>query len=200
MAERSENPKIKLREEARARRIATQAALGPMAAERVRDHFIAALPAMGLDPRGRPSAASGFWSMGDELDVKPLLAALHERGYALGLPVVVARGRPLVFRRWRPGTVLEPAAFGLLQPGADQPEITPDLVITPLLAFDRRGHRLGYGAGYYDMTLADLRRRGRVVAAGVGFAAQAVDELPVTERDQPLDWMVTEEKAWRFRA
>ncbi|MSO54252.1 MAG: 5-formyltetrahydrofolate cyclo-ligase [Rhodospirillales bacterium] len=202
MADITDNPKPPLRTAALARRAAIHAAQGLAAAERLRDHFLAALPDMGVTPvtAGRPTVVSAFWSMGDEIDVKPLLAALHARGYVLGLPVVVKRGQPLTFRQWHPTTQLEAVAFGLLQPAADQPDVVPDVVITPLLAFDGRGHRLGYGAGYYDRTLAGLRDRGHVTAVGVGFADQRIDEVPITERDQLLDWMVTDQAAWRFPA
>lgn len=135
---------------------------------------------------------SGYWPLRDELDPRPILSALASRGQRLCLPVVVESGAPLVFRGWRPDVSLEPADFGTQVPGADCPVLEPEILLVPLLAFDRRGHRLGYGGGFYDRTLASLRGRRPVLAVGLAFAAQEVDEVPVEPGDQPLDRIVTE--------
>ena len=95
-------------------------------------------------------------------------------------------------RAWTFGELLETGGFGLREPGAAAPEVLPDILIVPLLAFDRRGHRIGYGAGYYDMTIASLRARKSIVAIGVAFAAQEVAEIPATPRDARLDLVLTE--------
>lgn len=142
---------------------------------------------------------SGYWPIRDELDIRPLLTELHDEGLPVALPVVQGRGKPLIFRRWRPGDTLIAAGFGLSEPPADAPELVPRIVLAPLLAVDARGNRLGYGAGYYDRTLERLRVRGPVTAVGVGFEAQRVAEVPHDERDQPLDWVVTERGAYRVR-
>jgi 5-formyltetrahydrofolate cyclo-ligase len=101
------------------------------------------------------AVVSGFWPIGDELDIRPLLHALHARGHPIVLPVTPRRGNPLTFRLWQPGDVLEPERFGTFRPIGE--ERAPDFLLVPMLAFDRRGYRLGYGAGFYDRTLEGLR-------------------------------------------
>ena len=147
-----------------------------------------------LDSLAIPADAtvSGYWPLRDELDPRPILSALATRGQRLCLPVVVESGAPLVFRGWRPDVSLEPAAFGTQVPGADCPVLEPDILLVPLLAFDRRGFRLGYGGGFYDRTLATLRGRRPVLAVGLAFAGQEVDAVPVEAGDEPLDRIVTE--------
>ena len=133
------------------------------------------------------AVVSGYWPIGDELDIRPLLTALHERGHPIVLPVTPKRGNPLTFRLWRPGDVLEPERFGTFRPIGE--ERTPDFLLVPLLAFDRRGYRVGYGAGFYDRTLAGLPGR---FALGVAFAAAEVDEVPAGPTDMPLNAIATE--------
>ena len=141
------------------------------------------------------AVVSGFWPIGDELDIRPLLLALHERGHAIVLPITPKRGNPLTFGRWRPGDALEPERFGTFRPtGA---AATPDFLLVPLLAFDRRGYRIGYGAGFYDRTLAGLSRR---FALGVAFAAQELPEVPVGPGDVRLDALATESSFIRFQS
>jgi 5-formyltetrahydrofolate cyclo-ligase len=127
-----------------------------------------------------------------------LLRRLGEAGHEIALPVVGAHGRPLVFRRWREGDAMDEGPFGIREPRADKPEIVPSVLLVPLLAFDRRGYRLGYGGGFYDRTLAALRAGGEAVAVGVAYAAQEVDEVPRDESDEPLDWVVTDKAAIRI--
>ena len=152
------------------------------------------------EPASRPSGitVSGFWSMGAEINVIPLLSLLYERGYYCGLPVTVKRGLPLVFRHWAPGSVLVSGGFGTSVPPPDAPEVTPDVLIVPLLAFDRQGYRLGYGGGFYDRTLAKLRAAGSPLAVGMGLSGQEVPAVPREDFDQRLDWMVTEREAFRI--
>lgn len=133
-----------------------------------------------------------YYPIKDELDTEPLAAALHEKGAALALPVVAARRAPLVFHAWRPGDDLIKGAHGAMTPAPEAPAVRPDIVVAPLLAFTRRGERLGYGGGYYDRTLEQLRQDGDVLAVGFAYAAQEVDALPVSPLDQRLDWIVTE--------
>ena len=161
----------------------------------VRDRFLATLtPRAGI-------AISAYWPIGSELDTQPLMAALHARGHRLALPVLQGRGRPLLFRAWAPGEPLVKAGFGLSEPAADRDVLVPALLIVPLLAFDRRGYRLGYGGGFYDRTLAGLRAASPagepIVAVGVAFAAQALPEVPVTGTDEALDWVITETESIR---
>jgi 5-formyltetrahydrofolate cyclo-ligase len=130
---------------------------------------------------------SGFWPIGDEIDLRPLLHALHERGNRVALPVTPRRGEPLTFRQWRPGDVLVPERFGTVRPTGDV--LVPDMLLIPLLAFDVNGGRLGYGGGFYDRTLAALPDRFRL---GCAFSAQQVDVVPVGPYDIRLDAVATE--------
>ena len=189
--------KQRLREVARARRRDAHPAAAAEAASAVRRHFTAALE---TDFAARREAAiAGYWPIGDELDMRPLLATLATAGYLLALPLVVGRDHPLAFHRWRPDDALAAGAHGIAEPDpAVAPPVIPDIVITPLLAFDALGYRLGYGAGYYDRTLAALRAAGRVLAVGVAFAAQQVDRVPHGRGDQRLDWVVTEAGVMRM--
>ncbi|HVC62672.1 MAG TPA: 5-formyltetrahydrofolate cyclo-ligase [Acetobacteraceae bacterium] len=133
------------------------------------------------------AVVSGFWPIGREIDIRPLLLALHERGHPVVLPVTPKRGNPLGFRLWRPGDVLEAERFGTFRPVGEA--AVPDFLLVPLLAFDRRGHRLGYGAGFYDRTLAGLPGR---YALGVAYAAQEVAEVPAGPTDMRLDAVATD--------
>ena len=143
---------------------------------------------LALCPPPPDAVVAGYWPMGDEMDVRPLLAALAQRGNALVLPVTPPRGHPLLFRRWRPGEALRPGPLGTSFP-ADGEEARPDWLLVPLLAFDRAGRRLGYGGGYYDRTLAALHG---AVAVGCAHAAQEVPEVPAGPGDIPLPWFATE--------
>jgi 5-formyltetrahydrofolate cyclo-ligase len=131
----------------------------------------------------------------DELDTKPLAAALLERGYKVALPVTGAKARPLSFRRFRDGDPLSPDRYGVMTPGVEAETVRPMIVVTPLLAFTRAGARLGYGGGYYDRTLAALRAEGDVLAVGFAYAAQEVPRIPKSRGDEPLDYIVTEREA-----
>ena len=188
--------KRKLRDQAKARRGAAHRD-GVAAARRHSALFVETFAAELA--RTPVPAISGYWPMGDELDVRPLLIRLSERGHVCALPVVVGRGRALVFRRWRPGDRLVEGGFGTREPEGGAAETVPDIVLAPLLAFDDAGRRLGYGGGYYDRTLRALRAAGRVLAVGVGYQAQRVDEVPSGDGDETLDWIVTEERAIRCR-
>lgn len=163
----------------------------PDAPQRVLTNLLAAVAV----PPG--AALSGFWPMGDEIDVRAVLLHFRERGHVCALPVTGLRGTALQFRRWTPDTVMVEAVFGTREPPASASPVDPDLLIVPLLAFDRAGMRLGYGAGYYDRTLAGLRARKPVIAVGVAYAAQEVPEVPHDASDEPLDWIITESGAIR---
>ncbi len=164
---------------------------GAEAAARLAEHGLALLETL----PGR--VVAGYMPVRHEVDVIPLLRALHERGYVLALPVVARREAPLSFRRWRPGEALEPGAYGIPAPVTGAPEVVPDIVLAPLVAFDRFGHRLGYGGGYYDRTLAALRVVRPVQAIGCAHAAQEVERIPALPTDARLDWLLTEEGARR---
>jgi 5-formyltetrahydrofolate cyclo-ligase len=149
-------------------------------------------------PVQTPTVVSGFWPMAEELDIRPLMADLVERGCRLALPVVVAKKEPLVFRAWRPGDPLEAGVFGTLHPSPARDVVEPDALIVPLLAVDEEGWRLGYGGGFYDRTLARLRSRKTITAVGVGFDAQRVSDVPHGPDDQRLDWLLTDKRACAF--
>jgi 5-formyltetrahydrofolate cyclo-ligase len=148
--------------------------------------------------RLRPAAiVAGYLPIGDEIDVRPLLQRLRADGHAIVLPRVVRAQAPLTFGGWGDGDELEPGPFGTLQPPAIAGTLVPDVLILPLLAFDRQGYRLGYGGGYYDRTLAVLRGQRAVTAIGVAYAAQEVEAVPHDRHDQRLDWVVTEREAMK---
>jgi 5-formyltetrahydrofolate cyclo-ligase len=135
-------------------------------------------------------SAAGYFPIHDELDPIPLLEALRAGGLRTALPVVKP-GPDLIFREWFPGASLKRGKYGLRQPGEEQAELTPDIVLVPLLAFDRRGGRLGYGAGYYDAALRRMRQRGPVAAIGIAFDEQEFPEVPQEPQDEPLDTILT---------
>ena len=142
---------------------------------------------------------SGFSPLKSEISPLPLLRRLADAGASLALPVVAGRGKPLIMRAWSFGAPLVSGVWGIREPPADAPELFPDILIVPLLAFDRSGHRIGYGAGYYDMTISRLRAMKPVTAIGVAFAAQEIAAVPATPRDARLDLVLTERGAIDFR-
>ena len=177
--------KAALRREAMARREALPTADRVAAAQTI--------AARGLPVKVVPgSVVSGYSPLKSEISPMPLLRRCADDGAALALPVVVGRGHPLIMRGWAFGAPLASGVWGIRQPPPAAPEVFPDILIVPLLAFDRRGHRIGYGAGYYDMTLARLRAMKTVTAIGIAFAAQEIDTVPTTPRDAPLDFVLTE--------
>jgi 5-formyltetrahydrofolate cyclo-ligase len=161
--------------------------------------------AQAVADRGLPVAVppgtivSGFWPIRSEISPLPLMRRLAGAGAALALPVIAGRAQPLIMRAWSFDAPLAAGLWGIREPPADAPEVFPDVLIVPLLAFDRRGHRLGYGAGYYDRTIARLRAMKPVTTVGIAFAAQQIDEVPATPRDERLDIMLTEGGTLDFR-
>lgn len=144
-----------------------------------------------LDQLG-PGTVSAYYPFETEIDCLPLLKALHEKGWRIGLPVVLGKGEPLEFRAWAPGAPLVPGSFGIPAPPESAETVKPDVLLVPMLAFDRRGYRLGYGGGFYDRTLALARAERTVTAVGLAFDAQRVDRCPIDDYDQPLDAIITE--------
>ena len=142
-----------------------------------------------------------YWPMKDEFSTQLILEKLLEEGYTCCLPITSKEERPLKFAKWTKDDPLREGAFKVHEPVVtDQTEwLEPDIVIVPLIAFDRRGHRLGYGAGHYDATLEKLREKKDVKAVGVAFSEQLVlFPLPAEEHDQPLDLVITPEKVYSF--
>jgi 5-formyltetrahydrofolate cyclo-ligase len=145
-----------------------------------------ALLARHAPPEG--AIIAGYWPMGDEMDPRPLMLALAARGHALALPVTPPRGQPLAFLAWAPGAALRSGALGTSEPVAGE-ELRPDVLLVPLLAFDRAGRRLGYGGGYYDRTLAALPG---AKAIGIAYAGQEMPEVPAGPQDFRLPLIATE--------
>ncbi|MCJ2034564.1 5-formyltetrahydrofolate cyclo-ligase [Methylobacterium sp. J-068] len=131
-----------------------------------------------------------FWPIRSEVDPRPLARRLFARGQRVALPKVTPAG--LVFREWREGEALVAGRFGLSEPHDDLPPVDPTALIVPLAAYDRRGHRIGYGRGYYDQAIERLSGNGPVLTIGIAFSVQAVDHVPAEAHDQPLDHLITE--------
>ncbi|MBV8616081.1 MAG: 5-formyltetrahydrofolate cyclo-ligase [Acetobacteraceae bacterium] len=166
---------------ARERGLELRAGLDPALGERLAAHVLRDCPPQ------EGATVAGFWPMDREIDIRPLLHALHARGHTLVLPVTGERGAALVFRTWHPGMALVRERFGTMCPTGE--ERRPDFLLVPLLAFDRGGRRLGYGAGYYDRTLAGLPGAFKL---GCAYAAQEVARVPAGPHDVRLDAVATE--------
>lgn len=143
---------------------------------------------------------AGYSAIRSELDPAPLMQSLAAQGARLALPVVSGRDQPLLFREWTANHALVRGPFGIFEPPADALELIPDIMLVPLAAFDRTGHRVGYGAGHYDRTLARLRAIKPVVAVGIAFAIQEVDCIPAEPHDAVLDYVLTEDRIVDFRS
>jgi len=174
----------------RARMTAWRAALPA----KERDAAAMAIAGIGLAFLGsldKGSVVSAFAPMANELRVWPLLRRLAREGHPLALPVMQGKGRALIFRAWKPGDAMAKGVWGIAEPMAERASLEPDVVIAPLLAFDARGWRLGYGGGFYDRTLRELRRRKAPIAVGVAYDQQVVDAVPHLDYDQRLEWVLT---------
>ncbi|BCW90356.1 5-formyltetrahydrofolate cyclo-ligase [Alphaproteobacteria bacterium SO-S41] len=168
---------------------ASAAAYGEEGGLRVAKAFLGAIPL----PHG--AVVSGYAPMKSEIDPGPLLTRLSRSGHSIALPFVEAADRPLRLKRWLPGEKLTAGQFGTRQPAHDAEDLTPDILIVPLVAFDSEGYRLGRGGGFYDRTIEELKARGPVLTVGLGFSAQNILRVPREPHDQRLDWIVTEEGA-----
>jgi 5-formyltetrahydrofolate cyclo-ligase len=184
--------KTQIRRDAVARRDALPAAERAAAAA-----TIAARPLPVPVPPG--AIVSGFSPLKSEINPVPLMRAFAAVGAMLALPVVAGRGKPLIMRSWNFGEPLVSGVWGIREPPDSAPEVFPDILIVPMLAFDRTGHRIGYGAGYYDMTIGRLRGMKRVIAVGIAYAAQEIAQIPTTPRDAALDLVLTERETIDFR-
>jgi len=184
--------KTLLRLEATARRDALPANERKAAAETIaaREFPLAITPG---------TIVSGFMPLKSEINPLPLLQRLVEAGVRLALPAIAGRGKPLIMRAWEFGAPLDRGQWGIREPKPDAREVEPDILLVPLLAFDREGFRLGYGAGYYDMTIHRLRALKPVTAVGIAFAAQEVPKIPTTPRDERLDLVLTEHEVIDLR-
>jgi 5-formyltetrahydrofolate cyclo-ligase len=172
---------------------AEAAAKNPAAAINLSAHFIA-----GLVPKPQ-AIISGYIQRETEINPEPLMRMLCDKGYGLSLPVILGREDALIFRRYSIGDILAAGAMpDIPEPLTDKPILHPDILIVPLLAFDGRGYRLGYGGGYYDRTINDMRRERDVIAVGLAYACQQIDEVPRGAYDVKLDAVVTETSLMRF--
>jgi len=158
-----------------------------------------------LAARGLPfevaagAVVSGYSPIRSELDPVPLMQKLAAQGAKLALPAILGRGKSLVFRAWLPGDRLTMGPLGILEPSPAAAGLIPDIMLVPLAAFDGLGHRIGYGAGHYDFTLAHLRKLKPITAIGLAFAAQEIKAVPALAHDVALDYVLTEKKAFDFR-
>jgi 5-formyltetrahydrofolate cyclo-ligase len=165
-----------------------------------------AAAARAVAARGLPVAiapgtiVSGYSPIRSEIDPVPLMRALGAQGAGLALPAVMARGKSLAFRAWSPNDRLMLGPLGILEPSPAAAEVIPDILLVPLAAFDRLGHRIGYGAGHYDYTLAHLRKVKPITAVGLAFAAQEIETVPALQHDVALDYVLTEAKIFDFRS
>jgi 5-formyltetrahydrofolate cyclo-ligase len=148
----------------------------------------------------RGAVVAGYSPIRSEIDPVPLMRTLAARGARLALPAVMARGKSLAFRAWSPGDRLMLGPLGILEPSPAAAELIPDIMLVPLAAFDRAGHRIGYGAGHYDATLEHLRKAKPITAIGVAFAVQEIKAVPMQPHDVALDYVLTEKRTFDFRS
>ena len=169
-----------------------------------RERRAAAAQAIAL--RGLPfeitpgAVVAGYSPIRSEIDPMPLMRKLAAPGMRLALPAIVAGDRLLKFRAWCPGDRLRRGRLGILEPSADAEEAIPDIMLVPLAAFDRSGHRIGYGAGHYDRTLEQLRKLKAIAAVGIAAAVQEVEAVPALLHDAVLDYVLTETQVLDFRS
>ena len=185
-----EEQKARLREEAFALRASVPQADRADAAKAAADVFF---NSVALEP---DQIVAAYWPIRDEIDSRPLLTRLMDSGQPVCLPVVTGQEEPLELRLWENGQPLYPSGFGTLAPAELAPVVIPDVVIIPLLAFDKKGTRLGYGKGYYDRTLALMDTK--PLQIGYAFAAQELDFIPREDHDMPLDLLITESGIAKF--
>ena len=184
--------KAHLRREALARRDALPVEIRKAVAEAIAARAFPLAVAPGV-------IVSGFMPLKSETNPLPLMRKLADAGARLALPVVIGLGKPLIMRSWQWGEPLVPGVWGIRQPPPTAPELQPDVLLVPLLAFDRRGHRIGYGAGYYDLTIAQMRAKKPIAAVGIAFAVQEVESVPRTAFDARLDLVLTENETIDLR-
>jgi len=146
------------------------------------------------------AVVAGYAPIRSEIDPVPLMRKLAVPGVQLALPAIVAGDQPLKFRAWSPGDRLQRGRLGILEPSADAEEVIPDILLVPLAAFDRAGHRIGYGAGHYDRTLEQLRKMKAITAVGIAVAVQEVEAVPALLHDAALDYVLTETQMFDFRS
>ena len=178
----------------RRKRAATE---NPDAGNQLRDQIIKNSNRLGLS---LPYIVSAFLPIGSEIDTLPTMRALTDLGHITALPVVVGKSQPLAFRKWFAGEDLVSGSFGTSEPIPSAPEVIPNVLLVPLLAFDSDGYRLGYGGGFYDRTIEKLEQDAPVTTVGVAFSAQQLDTVPRGPFDRALQWIATETHVIRTHA
>lgn len=190
MTEAASKPLLRAEMKSRRRAMAQDA---PLAGEALARHGVDWFDARGWP--NVPAIIAGYWPIQSEINPFPFMEAFADRGYGLALPALMPAddGFTMVFRRFRVGDLLATGPFGLIQPEEGAERVDPDIVLLPLLAFTAQGHRLGYGGGYYDRALSELRSRRNIAAWGIAFCAQKLAELPFEAHDQALDGVFTDQ-------
>ncbi len=189
------DPKDGLREYAIAKRKRAAREAGPTASIRAAEHFFSSIPI----PPG--TIVSGYFPVRDEFDVMPLMGRLSRAAFQCCLPKVQEKNKPLSFREWYPGMNLITGCLDILEPDSDSRVLVPSILIVPLLAFDSEGFRLGYGGGYYDRTINILRKESSdILAVGIAYTEQQVEQVPHNSFDAQLDWVVTERGAMPIKS
>ncbi len=184
-----------LRQAAYQKRLRVSSADGKQAAHRMMENFLRDVPLK------EGAVIAGYWPINAEITVLPLMVQLQHKGYACALPQVVKKGAPLVFRAWTEKTPLKANQYGIKEPDpAKAPVVRPDVLLVPMLAFDPAGYRLGYGVGFYDLTLKQLRAKAPVLAVGIAYDLQRMDKLPAESHDCLMDMIVTEKHVHQCRA
>jgi 5-formyltetrahydrofolate cyclo-ligase len=183
--------KDRLRSEGFARRDALDKAFREDAAQRIAERALNFPDLKDVTPVG------GYWPIRSEVDSRPLMEALLDRGQDMALSQILHPH--LSWRLWRPGDVLVKGGFGVREPGPDAPEVFPSALLVPLVAFDRRGGRVGYGKGHFDRAIAALEAKHPVLTIGLAYAVQEIDRVPVEPHDRMLDVIITEAELIRTR-
>lgn len=189
--------KSELRRKAKEQRSAWTKSWNSDASTCLKDNFFSIIEDPDLQIEN-PIIIAGFWPIADEIDVRPLMSELYTTGHLIALPVVVGNGKPLIFRVWEPGNILEKGGFSTRHPSPNKPEVQPTVLMVPLLAFDVNGQRLGWGGGFYDRTISKFRSQGSIITVGIAYQNQEVDCVPHISTDEPLDWVITETKAQKI--
>ncbi len=186
--------KQSLREDAYARRIAIPPPVRDGAAQRVRDNFLKSVHLQ------KGALISGYVPMKSEMSPLPLFDALIELGFTVLMPRVIPNHTLLEFRTWDRKTPMIRSIYGIEEPDPAHSSVSiPDIFLMPLLAFDKEGTRLGYGAGYYDQTFGQMKGKLKFQAVGIAYEQQCYETVPREMHDYPLDMCVTDEKVHDFR-
>jgi 5-formyltetrahydrofolate cyclo-ligase len=176
--------KDRLRQDLFARRDALPKAFRRKAAARIAEQALALPELQDIRPVG------GYWTIRSEVDARPLMEALTGRGQDVALSQIIHPH--LSWRLWKPDDPLIKGGFGVREPGPDAPEVFPKALLVPLVAFDRRGGRIGYGKGHFDRAIAALEAKHPVLTVGLAYSIQEIDEVPIEPHDRRLDIVITE--------